>query len=810
MFSQVFKLSVLSLLIACLTLLFCAVAVSVEIDSVKFVYDANGNLVQSTTNSETTRFEYDTYNRKVAVIDALGAKRVMEYDVRGNLKTFVDEMGNRTAFTYNAVNQLIATQDALGHVTQASLDAENNLDVLTDALGGKIRETHDALSRLTSITNALGKTTRYAYNPDGSLRERVNADGSWIRYYCNDVGWVTGIAYSDGTSVSIKYDTFGNMTRISDADTDFRYAYDAQSRLVKVTDVHLGTSISYAYDALGRRTQMVDASGAVVTYQYNSRGLPIAIARNGKVEIAYQYDASGHNVKETLGNGVTIEKMLDANGRLTSSVHHSSDGELLSKVVYKRDKRGFITQETRELRSPEGMFEKSVLAYQYDALGQLVKETRTEADTGTILYSHRYEYDARGNRMQKISSDGTIVYYTYNAAGQLLKEMTKRPLQVANYRVFNAFATRQNFEDFRKADTETKVIDYTYDENGNLVREQLGSQIVTYEYDIEGRLVVIDSPQGRTEYVLTPDGKRVGIVRNGNTTRLMHDKFDVNLEIGAGQTSYLSALGIDQVLLKEQAGQQYYYHRGTANSVFQLSDTEGNIVNTYDYGAFGQPVSIHESVENSRTFGARELEETADTYYFRERLYSSRTGRFLSIDPIRAADANRSFSIGSLPANARQESQASVYQQRLTPSGHVYTGQSVPVQPLPSATTVASSPLFQQRLIAGITGLDVGGYIYVGNNPTNHTDPTGEVIIWNAYSASLTSGCGASGCGFSFCGLSGCAMSFCFGSACFGSVCSISICTSACLGSGCAVSICSVSACVGTLCFVSICILSSC
>ena len=540
MFSKVFRFSVLNMLIVLLALPLSALAVPTHSDSVKFFYDANGNLIQSTTNAKTTRFEYDAYNRKASVIDASGATRSMTYDARGNLTTYLDELGNRSVFTYNVINQLVSTQDALGYVTHATLDPENNLDILMDALGGEIYETHDALSRLTSITNALGKTTRYTYNTDGSLSERTNADGSWIQYHHNDVGWVTGVTYSDGTSVAIEYDAFGNMTRITDTDTDFRYTYDTQNRLVKVTDAMLGTTITYTYDTLGRRTQMVDASGSVVDYQYNAQGLPTAIVRDGKVEIAYEYDASGQHLKETYGNGITHEKTLDANLRLTRSVYRSPDGKLLSKGTYQRDTRGFVTQESREILTPEGMFEKVVLAYQYDALGQLVKETRIDADTGATLYSHRYAYDAQNNRTRKISTDGTIVRYEYDEAGRLLRETATRPALESNYRVFNGFATYQNFEDFRNADAEAKIVDYTYDENGNLIREQLGAQVVSYEYDVEGRLTAIDTPHGRTEYVLTPDGKRVGVVKNGQTTHFMHDKFDVNLEIGETQTRVIS------------------------------------------------------------------------------------------------------------------------------------------------------------------------------------------------------------------------------------------------------------------------------
>jgi YD repeat-containing protein len=79
-------------------------------ESIQMIHDANGNLVERTINGRTTQFEYDVYNRRIAVIDAEGNKIRREYDSNNNLIAVIDAKGNRTEFYYNAINQLIGTK----------------------------------------------------------------------------------------------------------------------------------------------------------------------------------------------------------------------------------------------------------------------------------------------------------------------------------------------------------------------------------------------------------------------------------------------------------------------------------------------------------------------------------------------------------------------------------------------------------------------------------------------------------------------------------------------------------------------------
>jgi len=306
---------------------------------------------------------------------------------------------------------------------------------------------------------------------------------------------------------------------------------------------------------------------------------------------------------------------------------------------------------------------------------------------------------------------------------------------------------------------------------------------VTYGYDPEGRVVSLDSPADAADYVLSWDGRRLAKMLNGATTDYLYDGLNVVGEYPQGGTavSYLLTNALDQIVVRvEGSAKSYYNQLEELRSVMQMTGTGGVVENAYVYEAFGELLESTINTPNVHTFTGRTRDAETSHLYFRERLYSPRTGRFLSLDPFRP-DAARSVRIGG------------------------------PQRFALSARGVQDSPLFDQRRDVNVTGMDVTGYLYTGNNPVNATDPTGEVILWNPVSGSLTSGCGLSGCLGSGCGGSACGGSGCLGSGCGGSGCGGSLCgASGCGGSACAGSACGGSACLGSVCGASGCTGSVC
>ncbi len=65
----------------------------------------------------------------------------------------------------------------------------------------------------------------------------------------------------------------------------------------------------------------------------------------------------------------------------------------------------------------------------------------------------------------------------------------------------------------------------------------------------------------------------------------------------------------------------------------QITDTQGNIKNTYDYDVWGNFLEKNETIDNPFTYFGQTYDEVTGLYYLRARYYDSTTGRFTGQDP---------------------------------------------------------------------------------------------------------------------------------------------------------------------------------
>ncbi len=206
---------------------------------------------------------------------------------------------------------------------------------------------------------------------------------------------------------------------------------------------------------------------------------------------------------------------------------------------------------------------------------------------------------------------------------------------------------------------EDDAYSYVYDANGNLVTktDKATGDVTTYTWDSLDRLIQITFPDTTTAtYAYDAFGRRIEKNVNGTVTRYLYDGWDILAEFDGTGTllaKYSHGPYVDHPLVMERAGQTYYFHAGQDGSISHVTDASGAVVNEYIYDAFGNRISVTETVSNPYGFTAREYDSESGLYFYRARYYDPKAGRFISSDPIGFAggDSNLYAYVFNDPAN---------------------------------------------------------------------------------------------------------------------------------------------------------------
>jgi RHS repeat-associated protein len=97
---------------------------------------------------------------------------------------------------------------------------------------------------------------------------------------------------------------------------------------------------------------------------------------------------------------------------------------------------------------------------------------------------------------------------------------------------------------------------------------------------------------------------------------------------------YAYGPNVDEPIFMVRSGASYFYQTDHLGSIRVLTDSNENIVATYQYDVFGTILQEVGSVNNSYRFTGREWDAESGLYYYRARYYDAVLGRFLQKDPI--------------------------------------------------------------------------------------------------------------------------------------------------------------------------------
>ncbi len=173
-----------------------------------------------------------------------------------------------------------------------------------------------------------------------------------------------------------------------------------------------------------------------------------------------------------------------------------------------------------------------------------------------------------------------------------------------------------------------------YDANGNTI----SSGGISYGYDFENRLLM----RGAVSIVYDGDGNRVSETAGGVTTKYLVDTLNPTGysqlvdETVNGAVTRTYAYGLQRVSENQFVSStwtpSFYGYDGHGNVRF-LANTAGTVTDTYQYDAFGMPITSSGTTANNYRYSGEWLDGNVGLYHLRARYYNQATGRFWTRDP---------------------------------------------------------------------------------------------------------------------------------------------------------------------------------
>ena len=653
-------------------------------NSTTYTYDALGNQTSMTDpNGHTTRYEYDELNRLSAEINAVGEATYYRYDGNGNLKQTILPNGNTIRNDYDQLDQLVRIQDNLGLIASYEYDPNGNRVSETDANNHTIAYRYDALNRLRFLTDPSGQVTEYQYDPNGNVSRIIDAKKLNTYYRYDGLNRVDTLINDLGQQTIYFYDPAGNLKHIIDANEHMtEYFYDSLNRLeieryadqseivytyypegnIKTRKDQEGEVTQYQYDSLYRLKERAYPSGEKETFKYYPNG-NLKYAINGPATINYTYDAADRITQEIL-NGKPTKYRHDAVSN-TRTITYPSE-KVVVETMDGRDRMAAIRYQEQELTTfnydnadllVEKIYSNNTSSvYDYDKNDRL---TRIEHNPNAFL-SYSHEYDEVGNRLtakalHQINRSEAFTYDQLDRLEVFRRGPPENPELTIAYKydpVGNRLTVIQDGNSTTYQPNEVNEygqvggISLDYDDKGNPIAD--GTYV--YKYNTENRLVsVLEGGTELAKFLYDALGRRIQKISAQRTNNYFYDDQSVIEERnGSDQVTanYIYGTWIDDVLALDKSSTLYLYHHNVLGSVAGLSNASGNLVEIYEYDAYGntkvldsQYQSISSSsVDNPYGYTGRRLDSEIGLYYYRARYYNPKVGRFIQRDPLGYVD----------------------------------------------------------------------------------------------------------------------------------------------------------------------------
>ncbi len=394
------------------------------------LYDNNGNLIFSTSNSDKdiVKYDYDENDRLIKITYPTHAKVRYTYDANGNIKTVIDKDGLKTTYTYDDNdNEVIRTTGLIE--TNKRYDADNRLI--------RIKNEH-------RFTGELIDEYSYRYDANNNIIEEIKREPYKKKVSLLDIDAIEEtdrtirvtkqtFTYDDENKlIDARVERLGMKVLSEPSVTTYHYEYDENGNrtLVDIKDDGLTLeSTVYTYDRLNRmvRSREVTANGLYIyEYSYDINGNLISEDRHRSYELntnqytnIRRYEYTKDNKLEAVysGNTLLVAYTYDGDGLITSSLDRDLD---LNQNLNINDRAylNSLTQNQRQLINKVSTTDSilyELTEYVTDR-NQTYTQTLMERD-GTGQLSTIYTY---GNqRINSESYNNLTGIYTYDGRGSV-------------------------------------------------------------------------------------------------------------------------------------------------------------------------------------------------------------------------------------------------------------------------------------------------------------------------------------------------------------------------------------------------------
>ena len=479
-------------------------------DSVKYQYDAGGNLTRAERRGGTGGIrEVESWTW-----DANGNRINYEREAFGRKST-----ERRQYDTQGKLTQVEVDDDGVPGTTVKFEYATDGRPVQVIFRGNSLEQTAERLGipTISYLAFATTYTVTYGYDADGNPTGDV----------------LTGFNAELGRNVVTRtYDEHGNVIRsegrleqfdssepVTVTISDYRYEYDGSGNITRKSvdedgDGRAERVTRYEYDASGNvireSVYLADKVLYITDYEYDSYGNLVRSARDNDADgtpeevetwpYQYETDAQGKLVRRVLdrdGDG-RPEEILDytyyANGRLDHEDRLSIEGAEYESSTWRYDASGKLTREEWDYGA-DGVADR-ITGYAYDACGNLLDHSVSREEGDPVSTEH-WRYDADGH-LRRYEWTNTAVIE--GLPDDLLEIFQSTGFESWQYDADGRLKSYQgecegggcSFDYYHFIN---QIVNYEYDDAGNLARELVDldgdgrpDRVTVYEYDAAGNV----------------------------------------------------------------------------------------------------------------------------------------------------------------------------------------------------------------------------------------------------------------------------------------------------------------------------------